>query len=242
MGNDNIWHLNNFHADIRVRHSFWAIIIGGTFGLWLPTFGVNQTEVQRYMACKSLLHARLALFTTTIILWLLLALATLSGFVMNTFFKSSPPPAGMHKDEFVPYLILQLFKDYPGMVGMYIAAIYSGTLSTVSSSINSMSTVVVTTSKIKRIQKDPLLWSKIFVVIFGIICFSTAVAASTLGGVLEAAMNVNSIVFAPTLGLFTLGIFTKFGNRYGAIIGYTGGIATGAMLYLTNAVCKGSAG
>lgn len=44
----------------------------------------------------------------------------------------------------VPYLALDLFQDLPGLSGLYIAGAYCGALSTVSSGINSMSTVIVT--------------------------------------------------------------------------------------------------
>ena len=44
----------------------------------------------------------------------------------------------------VPYLALDLFQNLPGLSELYIAGAYCGALSTVSSGINSMSTVIVT--------------------------------------------------------------------------------------------------
>ena len=240
---DGIFELNNFSFDPRVRHSFWAIVIGGCLGLWLPTYAVNQTEVQRYMACKSLTHAKLALLSTVFIKWILLALSAFCGFVMARFFKDAPPPESYNKDQYIPYLILHIF-HIPGLLGLYTASIYSGTLSTVSSAINSLSTVIITSSEIsflqKKLSKKPLFYSKLFVVFFGCLCFITAVLADKLGGVLEAAMSVNSIVFAPTLGLFILAIFFNKVDKVGAIVGYSSGILVGTFLFLMNKSCGGS--
>ncbi|VDQ02047.1 unnamed protein product, partial [Trichobilharzia regenti] len=35
------------------RHTFWTLIFGGS-GLVLSIFGANQTQIQRYMACRDL--------------------------------------------------------------------------------------------------------------------------------------------------------------------------------------------
>ena len=46
-------------------------------------------------------------------------------------------------DQLVPYLALDIFRSYPGLAGVYVSGAYSGTLSTVSSGVNSMATVIV---------------------------------------------------------------------------------------------------
>lgn len=40
------------------RHTFWTITVGGTF-VWISIYGINQAQVQRYVSCKSVTHARL---------------------------------------------------------------------------------------------------------------------------------------------------------------------------------------
>ena len=47
-------------------------------------------------------------------------------------------------DQLVPYLTTIIFKKSPGLAGLYVSAVFCGTLSTVSSGINSMSTCLVT--------------------------------------------------------------------------------------------------
>ncbi|ELK10337.1 Sodium-coupled monocarboxylate transporter 1 [Pteropus alecto] len=54
-GRLNFW---NFDPNPLQRHTFWTIIIGGTF-TWTSVYGVNQSQVQRYIACKSRFHAKL---------------------------------------------------------------------------------------------------------------------------------------------------------------------------------------
>ena len=41
-------------------------------------------------------------------------------------------------------MAVNLFHDWPGVAGLYIAGAYCGALSTVSSGINSMATVIIT--------------------------------------------------------------------------------------------------
>jgi len=43
--------------DPRIRHTFWSIVIGGTF-LWLGIYAVSQAQVQRYLTCKTTKQAK----------------------------------------------------------------------------------------------------------------------------------------------------------------------------------------
>ena len=38
---------DDFSADPRVRHSFWSIVVGSTFGVWGHFFCTSQSYVQR---------------------------------------------------------------------------------------------------------------------------------------------------------------------------------------------------
>ena len=40
----------SFDPDPTIRHTFWTIVVGGTF-TWGSTYGVNQSQVQRYLTC-----------------------------------------------------------------------------------------------------------------------------------------------------------------------------------------------
>ena len=72
-----------------------------------------------------------------------------------------------------------MFRNNPGVSGIYISAAFAGTLSTVSSGINSMSTCFVTDflqrneeKLFKKTLSDATtnFLGKLFVVIFGLLC------------------------------------------------------------------------
>lgn len=48
----------SFNPDPRSRYTFWSFVLGGTL-LWLSMYGVNQAQVQRYVACRSEREARM---------------------------------------------------------------------------------------------------------------------------------------------------------------------------------------
>ena len=41
--------LFSFDPDMTVRHTVWGMLIGGYF-TWVSIYGINQTQVQRYLS------------------------------------------------------------------------------------------------------------------------------------------------------------------------------------------------
>lgn len=48
----------SFDPDPRSRYTFWTFVVGGTL-VWLSMYGVNQAQVQRYVACQTENKAKL---------------------------------------------------------------------------------------------------------------------------------------------------------------------------------------
>ena len=75
-------------------------------------------------------------------------LAFFVGVVTYAYFRFCDPwSIGWigNSDQTVPYLAVKILDDWPGLTGLYVAGVYAGSLSTISSGINSTATVVVTT-------------------------------------------------------------------------------------------------
>uniref|UniRef100_A0A669AZK8 Solute carrier family 5 member 8 n=1 Tax=Oreochromis niloticus TaxID=8128 RepID=A0A669AZK8_ORENI len=191
------------------RHTFWTIAFGGTLG-WIMASGTSQTRVQRYNSCKSITHARTySLF---------LGSAVFSGLCLYSFYKDCDPwTAGQvsFSDQLLPYLVMDILKGYPGLPGLFLAAVYSGTLSTVSSIINTLAAVTVEDlikPNVTLTDRQLLHISRALSCGIGVLCVSMAGLASLMGLLAQARTIIGGVSGSPMFGLFVLGILCPFAN------------------------------
>ncbi|OXB75401.1 UNVERIFIED_CONTAM: hypothetical protein H355_010603 [Colinus virginianus] len=126
-GRLNFW---DFNPNPLQRHTFWTIIIGGTF-TWTGIYGVNQSQVQRYIACKTRFHAKMSLYINLVGLWAILVCAMFCGLSLYSIYKDCDPWMAEQVsalDQLMPYLVLDILRDFPGVPGLFVASAYSGTL------------------------------------------------------------------------------------------------------------------
>ncbi|KAF1482939.1 Sodium-coupled monocarboxylate transporter 2, partial [Eudyptula minor novaehollandiae] len=233
----------DFDADPLRRHTFWTIVIGGTF-TWLGLYGVNQSTIQRCISCKSEKHAKLALYLNLLGLWTVLVCAVFCGLVMYSHYKSCDPWTAdfiSAPDQLMPYFVMDIFSSMPGVPGLFVACAFSGTLSTVAASINALATVTfedLVKKGFPNLSEKMSTWiSKGLCILYGVLCTSMAAAASLLGGVVQASLSIHGMCGGPMLGLFTLGIVFPCANWKGAIGGLLAGITlafwagTGSFIY-----------
>ncbi|PNJ83231.1 SLC5A8 isoform 1 [Pongo abelii] len=239
-GRLNFW---NFNPNPLQRHTFWTIIIGGTF-TWTSIYGVNQSQVQRYISCKSRFQAKLSLYINLVGLWAILTCSVFCGLALYSRYRDCDPWTAKKvsaPDQLMPYLVLDILQDYPGLPGLFVACAYSGTLSTVSSSINALAAVTVEDlikPYFRSLSERSLSWiSQGMSVVYGALCIGMAALASLMGALLQAALSVFGMVGGPLMGLFTLGILVPFANSIGALVGLMAGfsislwVGIGAQIY-----------
>jgi len=137
---------SDFSFNPRRRHSFWSLVLGGTFGIWGTFFCAMQSYTQRMLACKSRRDMRIAVYGAYIGIALILIFCMLTGFVAYANYQCCDPlNAGWisSRDQIIPYLALDRFRNRPGATALFVIGAYGGTLSTVSSGVNSMATVLI---------------------------------------------------------------------------------------------------
>nr|XP_045364157.1 sodium/iodide cotransporter isoform X3 [Camelus bactrianus] len=242
----------DFDLDPRSRYTFWTFVVGGTL-VWLSMYGVNQAQVQRYVACRTEKQAKLALLVNQLGLFLIVFSATACGIIMFTLYIDCDPLlAGRISapDQYMPLLVLDIFKDLPGVPGLFLACAYSGTLSTASTSINAMAAVTVEDLIKPRLPnlspRRLVIISKGLSLIYGSACLTVAALSSLLGGgVLQGSFTVMGVISGPLLGAFMLGMFFPSCNTPGVLSGLAVGlalslwVAVGATLYPPSAQSMG---
>ncbi|XP_026578319.1 sodium/iodide cotransporter [Pseudonaja textilis] len=242
----------DFNPDPRSRYTFWTFLFGGTL-VWLSMYGVNQAQVQRYVACKTEKEAKRALLVNQVGLFVIVSCAVGCGIVMFALYKDCDPLLAGYisaPDQYMPYLVLDIFEGCPGVPGLFLACAYSGTLSTASTSINAMAAVTVEdlikphmpTLSPRRLA----LVSKGLSLVYGTACLTVAALSSLLGGgVLQGSFTVMGVISGPLLGAFILGMFFPTCNTLGVFSGLGLGfllsfwVAVGGTLYPPSASTMG---
>jgi sodium-coupled monocarboxylate transporter 8/12 len=233
-GRFELW---NFNPDPTVRHSWFSLIIGGLF-TYLSLYAVNQTQVQRLMTVKSLKGAQQALWWSWPILLLLSITTSFSGLVIYYYYKNCDPLLAKritNADQMMPIYIVDVLGHIPGISGLFVAGVFSATLSTVSSCLNSLAAVTledyfkpiyrcIAKKEMQVDESRSAVPTKIIAGIYGFVCIGTAFLAEKFGGILQISLTIFGAVGGPLLALFTLGMSFLVPNEYGSVIGLFSGV------------------
>lgn len=225
----------NFDPDPTVRHTVWTLAVGGIF-VYVSLYGVNQAQVQRLMTVSSLRKAQAALFINWPLVSALSVVTSFTGLVMYANFRHCDPfkeKKITERDQMLPHFVMVYLGHLQGLPGLFVAGIFSGALSTVSSAVNSLAAVMLEDFvrpfciSPKTYDTHASLIVKVLAFCFGILCVLLTGVVEQLGGVLQASFMIFGVVGGPLLGLFTLGIFSSKANQAGALAGLLAGIVMG---------------
>ncbi|MEL7444499.1 MAG: sodium/solute symporter [Pseudomonadota bacterium] len=209
---------------------------------WSRRYICDQSMVQRYLIARSEVEARRgaligALLSVPVLLAFNLVGACLYGFYALS--GASPPAIA---DEVLPFFIIHHLPQ--GVVGLMLAAILAASMSSISSDLNSLSTVF-TQDFIHRARPNlserlMVLSGRLSALVFG--AAAAAVAAllipqETTTPIAERALVIAVIVSSGTLGLFALGTLTRRATRTGAYVG----LAAGALFTIWGVLTEPSA-
>ncbi|KAL5274149.1 hypothetical protein ACFFRR_000734 [Megaselia abdita] len=223
--------LPDLTLDPTVRLSILAVLIGGTVHKTQST-AINQIIVQRFMSLPTKEDCKKCLYIFIFLLILLTGSCVYVGLILYaTYYDCDPVASGLaqHRDQMVPLLVADLLQALPGMSGLFVSAVFSASLSSMSTGLNSMSAVILE-DFIKPFRSKPLSERQVHyllrltVVLFGIAIISLVFIVEKLGMVLQLATTLGAVTHGPMMMIFFLGICVPWVNSKsmltGAITGF----------------------
>ena len=212
--------------------TLWVVLLGGLANN-LISYSADQTVIQRYLTTRNERSAGKGIMMNGIMSAVVLVFFYFIGTALYAYYKTQPGElnfAMQNTDAIFPHFIMS--KMPVGLAGLLIAAIFSATMSTVSSNVNSISTAFTTDfyRHFFPISSDKKLlgvarWSG---VIFGSIGVALALLMATLS-ILSLFDYFNTILglLASGLGaLFLMGIFFPRIGARSALTGFILGTVT----------------
>ncbi|KAH9519977.1 Sodium-dependent multivitamin transporter, partial [Bulinus truncatus] len=219
--------LNDFSVDPRVRHTVWGLIIGG-FIYWSNSNFI-QTNVSRIVSLKSEKDARNVslICIPPALIYGIVALQIGLVIVTYTFTTGCDPLAAGNitsPNQLMAYFVMKTSGPTPGLTGLFLASVFSASLSTLSSGIHSLTTVTVEDilGKVLAAEDDDFIigFTKLLACAYGVAIILLAYLVREFSGpATELTYSVIGTTAGPILGLFVLGATFPQANAQGAVIG-----------------------
>lgn len=214
--------------------TIWVVLLA--WANHLVPYAADQSVIQRYMTTKDEAASRWAIWTNAT----LAVPASLLFFGMGTalyvFYKQHPAelnPAMESADAIFPWHIMH---ELPaGLRGLLIAGIFAAAMSSLDSSMNSMSTAVVTDFYLRfrkgLTETHCLRAARASTALFGVVGtgFALVMALTDIKSIWDQFIMILGLLGGGLGGLFVLGIFTRRANGPGAIVGL---LASGMVQYV----------
>jgi Na+/proline symporter len=221
--------------DFTVPYTIWSGVFGGAF-MALATHGTDQLMVQRYLSARSQREAGRALALSGLVICVQFALFLLIGVALACFYDQFSPQTHFGSNDNDKVFSHFIVHHLPiGAVGIVVAAVFSASMSTLSSSLNSSAAAAVNDfyvpwSKDKPPAKRLLRVSRKLTIAFGLVQIGVAVVGQFLGetmmdSVVEGVMAIAGFTAGVILGVFFLGVLTSRVTQRAALAGLVGGLA-----------------
>ncbi len=209
--------------DLTLENGVWGTLIGLGF-MWLEYFACDQSQTQRMFASKSVNNVRKSICISSFAMNITYFIFMIVGILLFVFYGGRE--FNNENNIMIDFITTQI---PAGLLGLIIAAIFAGAMSSVDSVLNSVTTVFTKDIYEKYFsngKRASLKVSRIFTLIFGIAIIGVTLLA--YGGTTSSILKVINVymgyISGSILGLFILAMFTKKANDKGAAIGFVLGI------------------
>ncbi|KAK4321924.1 hypothetical protein Pmani_007306 [Petrolisthes manimaculis] len=183
-------------------------------------------------------------------LWVLWVLFYFSGMVAYATYSTCDPLAAGYitkADQILPYLVIHKLSHLPGLAGLFVAAVYGGVLSSVSSFGNSMACLVwedflKLRPYFSRLS-DPAATKviKLLSSVTGVLAVILGLMIGNLGNMFHVINIIVSCVYGPIVGIFLSGMLLPWTNYKGSLVGLVGAFAIFAWLVVGKFIYGGGA-
>ncbi|MFP2507729.1 sodium:solute symporter [Buttiauxella gaviniae] len=202
-----------------------VLMIGFLFAN-IQQFTASQDVVQRYIVTDSIEETKKTLLTNAKLIAIIPIFFFAIGSALFVYYKQNPSllPVGFNIGGILPLFVVTEMPT--GIAGLIIAAIFAAAQSSISSSLNSISScfnsdIYQRLSSKKRTPENSMRMAKLVILIAGL--FSSAatiwLVMANESEIWDAFNSLIGLMGGPMTGLFMLGIFCKRANAGSATLG-----------------------
>ena len=196
-------------------------------GFWY--WSTNQYIVQRVLGAKNVKHARWGVMLGGFLKLIPLFIMVIPGAMAISIFAGIDNP-----DMVYPTIVLEALPV--GLVGLVLAGLISAIMSSVDSTLNSSSTLIVIDfikpRKPDITPKQVAKYGRIATLILMVIAALWAPMIENFGGIWVYLQQMYTIFVPPIVVLFLVGAFYKRGNGHGAYWTLVLGTGLGILLFI----------
>ncbi|PQB03923.1 sodium:solute symporter [Aureitalea marina] len=195
-------------------------------GFWY--WSTNQYIVQRVLGAKNVRHARWGVILGGFLKLIPLFIMVIPGAMAISIYTD------IEKSDMVyPTMVLEALPV--GLIGLVLAGLISAIMSSVDSTLNSSSTLIVIDfikpRKPDITQKKIAYYGRVSTLVLMVIAALWAPMIENFGGLWSYLQQMYTIFVPPIVVLFLVGIFYKRGNGHGAYQTLIWGTALGILLF-----------
>jgi cyclically-permuted mutarotase family protein len=205
--------------------TFWVVFIGGLASA-MVTQGTDQTIVQRFLTSTNVKDSQKTLYTNAVLTLpatiIFFGIGTLL-FIFYTEMPNTLSPAISNNDSIFPWYIV---RELPiGVSGLLVAGIFSAAMSSISSSLNSVSTAYCNDFHMHYKPNVPdvklLKIARIATIATGVLGILLALwmASSNIKSLWDQFYRFLGLFTGGLGGMFLLGMLTKKANSKGTLLG-----------------------
>ncbi|XP_078333611.1 sodium-coupled monocarboxylate transporter 1-like [Crassostrea virginica] len=219
----------NLNSDPTTRQTFWAVAIG-TITSWIGN-ALSQSGIQRICATESIAEARKSVIFNLPAAVLYETLMTFLGLAIFAYYamgRCDLQEAGIiqSSNEIVPYFMMEQLSDIPGLAGLFLACLFSATLSTLSSGLSAISALMWEDIIQPYFQwfslREGSVVTKTTVPIFGAIIVGLSFLAMNLPGTItQITLGTLSATSGPLVGVYLLGMVFPWATAKSAVVSGT---------------------
>ncbi|XP_054288162.1 sodium-coupled monocarboxylate transporter 1-like [Macrosteles quadrilineatus] len=230
--------LLNFDPDPFARNTFWTVIIGTQF-FWLSNFAVHPGSVQKFICVPSMRGAKIVMIISCVCIIGVISITSYIGLLIFAKYHDCDPVATKmirKSGQLLPYYVMDVARDVPGLTGLFVSGVVSAALSTMSASLNTVSGTLYEDFIAPYYKKSPKsdatasLLMKLIVLTVGGCCVLLIFVVERLGDLMQMAMSLTSITHGPMIYIFSVGLFFPWVNSNGAIWGAISSLTSMAVL------------